>query len=641
MSKPAKGALVLKLGTVICFFVLAVSVSVQGWRERTLVRAESEDLVTSILSAGDLLHHGTLPYRGAVASTLLFTSPGTAWLLAPGMLIFQDPRLFELPLSILLFAFTLAGIVLVGNRFGDTCGWLAACIYASSWTGMFFASSLWPRGHPCFVIWVFYCCLRAVETGKRYWILLAICIYLAGMYIFIEIAPAGIMIVGALVLNRTLITWRWIPVAALTALILWGPYLHYESNTHFADFRKAILRTSAIPNPNGCTGPVTARKVESQDLVDFATLDLTYPPVPRFSSALRKVAAYRIPVIIKSLFWNTAYPASEGRWSPAIRSGGLFMLLLLGAALLYAAIGRRGDSWTARGLVILIPAILVLAAVVALGLKAVEIVLAAVSWNGFDRQLWDLRHQIFACVAWGALFWAGMWAVDAERFKSTMLALRNDRARTAGILLLAAFLAGQATWSLVAGTESRRFWWLWPLQSLLIAFGACVLADSIRWRQLRLAILALPLVLSLATPLVRTRINDWRRTSWGGDEDALIQMMDDVAQDAQTQGDAGGNKTVSVSYDTFVTAFIPAANSVDPRYRPGMGYDLYLKYKYGLEQEVTCADSFNPKSRYLIREDRKDAGPDKIEFVHPQQDLAAYMQIAQAGKFSLWRRLQN
>ncbi len=71
-----------------------------------------------------------------------------------------------------------------------------------------------------------------------------------------------------------------------------------------------------------------------------------------------------------------------------------------------------------------------------------------------------------------------------------------------------------------------------------------------------------------------------------------------------------------------------------------MAYDLYMKYKYSLQQELVCADTYSRSSRYVILEDRTKGlreGNNWIELHAPVQ-REDYILLGREGVFSLlWR----
>jgi hypothetical protein len=143
------GSLHLIWGIALVCLVSAIGISLglQGWNSQGL----NFDISNFIEGAHDLLSRGTLPDRGDVSSYGSFSTPGTAWLMLPGMLLFADPRLFELVGSASLYFGTLRGLFLLARMcFGVWCASLSVLLYGLSRSALFYAGSLWPIGHPFF-----------------------------------------------------------------------------------------------------------------------------------------------------------------------------------------------------------------------------------------------------------------------------------------------------------------------------------------------------------------------------------------------------------------------------------------------------------------------------------------------------------
>ena len=75
----------------------------------------------------------------------------------------------------------------------------------------------------------------------------ALLTWAVGMYVFMELAPALLIVPAAWALYRP--TVRIVPVAVATvvAIGLWSPYLRFESNRHFADVRSQLLVQPLAP----------------------------------------------------------------------------------------------------------------------------------------------------------------------------------------------------------------------------------------------------------------------------------------------------------------------------------------------------------------------------------------------------------
>ena len=76
---------------VILVTMIGMLLTLQGWKSR----APAFDMLTYFNSAETLLKTGTPAPYGDISSYGFFSLPGTTWLIAPGMLLFNDPRLYE------------------------------------------------------------------------------------------------------------------------------------------------------------------------------------------------------------------------------------------------------------------------------------------------------------------------------------------------------------------------------------------------------------------------------------------------------------------------------------------------------------------------------------------------------------------
>jgi hypothetical protein len=304
---------VLRLCALCALTALAVSVSMQGWRTRNLY-PHLTDLATQIMGADELIQEGRLPQLGSVSSFFGRVPPGTAWLLVPGLLSLRDPRLFEVPSSAVLFFLTLAGLVLTGRALSnERVGWLAACLYTGSSVGLFFASSLWPRGHPFFVVWTLYFCYLALQRSKPGWLIPAALLYLFGNYVFPEIAPLGIAFVPVFRQWRKLLPW-WVPTTVVgMAILIWAPYLHFESNVHFTDVKRLLNANATVPaEPHWCAEPLDVRNLATGAPVVVSAIDFRYPPRPKSTSLLRNLSS-RLRGTVRSLLRVPSGPSLSKR----------------------------------------------------------------------------------------------------------------------------------------------------------------------------------------------------------------------------------------------------------------------------------------------------------------------------------------
>lgn len=224
--------------------------ALQGWRSRV----PGTDLIPYIDSVRDLLAHGRVPEHGVVTSRGSYSPPGYVWAVVPGMALLRDVRLFDVPGTIALHIGTTVGIFLLARRFfGLSCALLATVLYGLSERGIALAAtvsgpgSLGVKGHPIFYVWMAYCLCRWVAERDSRYLAGACATYIAGMFVFMEMAPAALMIPAAWVIYRPPIRWRLLAAVGVLGIVMWLPYLRFESAHAFSDVRGQLLLQDVMP----------------------------------------------------------------------------------------------------------------------------------------------------------------------------------------------------------------------------------------------------------------------------------------------------------------------------------------------------------------------------------------------------------
>src|SRR5207248_10019948 len=112
------------IAVVVLVTVTAAVLTLQGWRSRI----PTFDLVTDIYRIRDFLATGVLPQHADTNGYGAFSPPGSAWLMLPSALLFDDPRLSEYVGAGLLHFLTILGLFLLGRPyFGTWSGcWVGA-----------------------------------------------------------------------------------------------------------------------------------------------------------------------------------------------------------------------------------------------------------------------------------------------------------------------------------------------------------------------------------------------------------------------------------------------------------------------------------------------------------------------------------
>jgi 4-amino-4-deoxy-L-arabinose transferase-like glycosyltransferase len=117
------------VATLVGVSAVGLSLALQGWRSRFPII----DYPILFDSARDLIAKGTIPTFGHVTTYFSFAPPGAAWLLAPGMLLFEDVRLTEALGAALLYAATLLGVLLLARlHFGVGAARLTVALFGLS-----------------------------------------------------------------------------------------------------------------------------------------------------------------------------------------------------------------------------------------------------------------------------------------------------------------------------------------------------------------------------------------------------------------------------------------------------------------------------------------------------------------------------
>ena len=614
--------------------VLAVSMSMTGWKTRSLSSYRITDLATQVEAADDLIHKGRIPEIGSVSSYFGRIPPGTSWLLVPGVLVFDDPRLFQVPASAFLFLLTLAGIVVTGRAlFSEALGWLAASLYALSSIGLFFSSSLWPRGHPFFVIWTLYFCFLAVQNSQPVWLVLAATLYILGMYVFLEIAPLAIVFILALWYRRKLLVWWVMPAVALIAVLVWAPYLRVQSRVHFVDVKRILTANIRMPaEPNWGAERLMVRRVATDEPVDLVTMEYGYPPKPKGS--LPQIFAYRLSATLISLFRTSRLGDEFDGPKNTMFSALLCSLVLLGGSLSFFVFRPSNENGSTKLILRSCRAAICGLTFILLALTFMRFTDWRIYWH--EGEILYLLTLIF-CLGFVNI---GCRLMDTRRmsfFLKTCARSRDSRVIT-GLLGLS-LLTGQLAWSVVAPTEARRFLWLWPVECLYVGFALVAYCKCVFSRWVRVLCVS-SVIVGLALPLRHT-FGDWYMNGWSGREDPVVRILDQLAdhQKRKTEGQKTvGISSVGISYDIPADISPLVFSAVDQRYSIGMGYDLYLLYKHSLRQELKCADSYRRGTPYLIYEDRTKIGKEdrRLELHPPDKSAEGYELLGTEGSFSLF-----
>src|SRR5262249_30479531 len=137
------------------------------------------------------------------------------------------------------------------------------------------------------------------------------------------------------------------------------------------------------------------------------------------------------------------------------------------------------------------------------------------------------------------------------------------------------------------GERLGRFWWLWPVQIIVLASSVTHLASRFRLPRYALGIGALALVVALVpNTRVIARVNAWADYGWAGPSECSIAAMDYLGNLIKSRG----TRQAAIGYQIPVQQFKASFNFADPRYKAGANLDLLLKYRHGVTNRNNCAE---------------------------------------------------
>jgi hypothetical protein len=589
---------VLVIGTI------GVLLALQGWNSRSMLF----DNLNFIDAADQLLKSGTLPDRGDVSSYWVYATPGPAWFMVPGMLIFSDPRLYEVIGSVFLYAGTLAGIFLIARMcFGVRCAYLSVALFGLSRIGIFYAATLWSIGHPFFYIWAAYFCIRWIRERNSNYLAAALSIWSIGMYVDMVLAPAAFMFPALWLIYRPRLKLAPLAVAAAITAVTWFPYLRLQVNRDFVDLKSLVMRQHDRPvdfKKAWCQPALTAHALsgdnDSAGAESLLTINDSAASLPEqvtwydgVKSRIRGVYGK----LSESLPYNFDQPSK-------IPGSAWILLMLLLATLLYVAIRElfsitfvaRLDSpyW--------IGALAWMAIVLSVLINEYTVA-HILSANGTLASLTVLHVRI----AQAAFFLGGLFLIWSrskvpgflERLAVDRSAGNGNEQRAGNQALFAILMT--VPWLVMLmiaehGTDNR-FWWLWSVQVIPIAAAVTYIPERLGWPRITAWLASIAVLTMLLTyPELGLRLQAWSGSGWSGPRANDVEALDYVADQMKVDG----KKTTAIGYQIFFQNYMAVSHVVDPRYKVGGELDLFLRDRFGITNLDKCAEGVSSEDEYRI-----------------------------------------
>jgi hypothetical protein len=594
---------------VLLIAVVGISLALQGWRSRL----PAYDSLIEIDSAHELLVNGHLPNKGVLTSLVSYSPPGEAWLMLPGVWVFQDPRLFEYIGSVAVYLGTLIGIFLLANMyFGRQCAVLSVAVYGLSELGLTVAGSLRQR-YPIhlFYIWMVYLAGRWVRTKQAKYLAAAFAVWGTGMYVFMEFAPAIFILPVIWIYYRPPVRIRSLLIAGILVGAVWYPYLHFEVARNFIDVKSQVFQQYILPisfEESWCDpslappGLHLARlKAEADEaansagtlwtqtrrfVLDRGHLILAALNIPRITSLLLLLlTTISLSLVSMQSFTRfkgesidrTVRYTNELKWLSAA-------MILCGLLINEFTIARylTSDGSLDPLSVSTVRKLQALVIVAGIGLMIVRHAVAA-GLNSFAR---DHSHD-------------------------------DNHSDNTRVLLISLIIPLLILLYLTEEAAARRLWWLWPVQSVILA--SLVTYWPMKLRVPRLSMWfgsAVLVVLVASNSLVVSRIHSWIALGWSGVDLEQIKLIDDAAKRIKSDG----KNYAAVGYDLFISIWWPMFNVADARYKVGADLDLFFKYRYGIVNTNRCAEGVSAQDTFRIRQSKRLPYEDHQHLDIPQDD---------------------
>ena len=617
---------------VACF---GVALAVQGWQSRM----PAHDLVPHIINAHNLAATGAIPVHGDTGSYGSYKPPGTAWFMLPSTLLFSDPRLAEYVGAGFLHLATLLGIFLLANdMFGFWCAGLAVLMYGLSSTGILLAGSLWPNGRPDFYIWTVLFAARWANRKDAKSLAMAAATWAVGMNVDMALLPAIFVLPALWWVYRPPIRFRYLLPAVALILIVWFPYLRFETGRGFADVRSQVLFQNIFPpsyrhawcNPNATLvdmtdpapqagavstatqayqGPALGRgaiafagEIAGKLLDNFGDDTALFPPI----GLLLLLVAIASLVLFATL--NDPAGISGGRhlaWLPVDRTTGLALVMI--------GMGALADEFVVSrvlGLQSSIPFAILR------NLRTIEklLILGGVSILLFR---WLVAHV-------GSL----LAKVDIQ------LQTREQAERR--LLLSLALAIPWFILLLVAEPgKPERFWWLWPMQATFLAAFIVWFLPRVRVaRPVTLTTGAVAVVLIAWNPFLLARLTDWVRNGWSGSEAPEAQAVEFVTG----QLEAKGRNQAAIGYNLFNYDFMATYHVTNPEYKVGSDFDLLFRYPHRVTNLDQCAEGTSPADEYRIVQTSPKSDPQAPRSYFDAPLPSGFRLLRQFGPYEVFAR---
>jgi hypothetical protein len=523
---------------ILLVTIIGMLLTLQGWKSQK----PAFDMLTYFNSAENLLKRGIPARYGDISSFGSFAPPGTTWLMAPGMLLFHDPRLYEKFGSTLLHLGTLLGVFLLARRsFGMRCAYLSVILYGLSGLGLSFAGSLYPIGHPFFYVWLAYFAVQWVTCRDAKYLAAAMATWTVGMYVDMAITPAVLILPALWLIYRPPLFSKLHLIAAAVTLALWYPYLQFEMERGLADLKSLFTLHNIVPanyKEAWCDPNLTLEYSMSPSM-----------PSPSGSNTLQEAQSKGLTVLDRLLRRGRRVVVNFNEVAPSPGVGLLLTVLALSSlgVLSVTALVSRVCRFVTRQRMI----------------------------PGSMTAKSSLSHAVIALQEIGN-------KIETELFVLSLVVPWLT-------LLIVAELDNQG-----------RFFWLWPLQAIALSAFITNIMMRLRLPSFVLWLSCMALIGAVLSPPFQSHLKSWLRNGWAGSDPEEVQVVDYVADRLRSDH----TRHAAIGYQIFIYDFMAKYAIIDRQYKVGAEFDFLFKQRHGIANTDQCAEGVSPVDEYRIVQTR-------------------------------------
>jgi 4-amino-4-deoxy-L-arabinose transferase-like glycosyltransferase len=218
------------------FFILLVAGYLRFYQINTTEL--DEDQARLYRMAYDAVHHGLLPTTSNAASIGIANPPGVIYLFMPLAALSANPLWGAALVGIFTTAAALLTYFFTRRYYGRLVGIVAALLYATAAKPLNYARFIWqPNLMPPFVVLFMFALFWGVVERRKGWLFPALVLF----GILYQMHPTTLLLVvpliAAIILAPGTFRWRDIALALIVLLVIFSPYLIWETYIRFADIR--------------------------------------------------------------------------------------------------------------------------------------------------------------------------------------------------------------------------------------------------------------------------------------------------------------------------------------------------------------------------------------------------------------------